>query len=475
MCDLQMRDKGCKDLVLKFLHGQIKDTGYCILDGLLCRQIAESNQTFTPVYLPECLIDPVLILAHDNAGHNGFQRTYAAIRRLYYWKGMKKQILRHCLDCSVCQHFRKERIHLESEHFRPGLAPMEFVSMDLIGEFHPPSSKGNRYALTVICMLTGYTFCIPIPDKKAETVVKAYVDNVYTQFGGSRKILSDNGTEFKNQLFDKIADKIGVEQKIYTPAYRPQSNGRIEGFHRFLKLCISKHISNQLEWDDVAPLATAAYNFFPNQSSKESAFFAMFGRDPLVPLNKMLEKQTRYLGNEDGLMNLQALQNMYEVTAQQLKYARDRASKPGPKKDPPEIKSGQLVLVKNHTAHGFQPKFKALRVVDRLGKNQYRVKDCSGRITTVHRTHVKPYTERDRVADAVVSQEAFGRRAKLRIDHTKIPDLMWIFNPDTTPDHLQEPTTEVQEATERSCTTGARPDFGTLLSALAERQQTLFK
>ena len=25
---------------------------------------------------------------------------------------------------------------------------MEFVSMDLIGEFHPPSSKGNRYALT---------------------------------------------------------------------------------------------------------------------------------------------------------------------------------------------------------------------------------------------------------------------------------------------------------------------------------------
>ena len=25
---------------------------------------------------------------------------------------------------------------------------MEFISMDLIGEFHPPSSKGNRYALT---------------------------------------------------------------------------------------------------------------------------------------------------------------------------------------------------------------------------------------------------------------------------------------------------------------------------------------
>ena len=42
---------------------------------------------------------------------------------------------------------------------------MEFISMDLIGKFHPPSSKGNRYVLTAVCMLTGYTFCIPIKIK----------------------------------------------------------------------------------------------------------------------------------------------------------------------------------------------------------------------------------------------------------------------------------------------------------------------
>ena len=47
-------------------------------------------------------------------------------------------------------------------------------------------------------MLTGYTFCIPVPSKKASDVVTAYVDNVYAKFGGSKKILSDNGTEFKN-------------------------------------------------------------------------------------------------------------------------------------------------------------------------------------------------------------------------------------------------------------------------------------
>ena len=54
-------------------------------------------------------------------------------------------------------------------------------------------------------------------------------------FGGSKKILSDNGTEFKNQLFEKVAKELGVEFKCYTAPYHPQSNGRIEGFPSFLE------------------------------------------------------------------------------------------------------------------------------------------------------------------------------------------------------------------------------------------------
>ena len=43
--------------------------------------------------------------------------------------------------------------------------------------------------------VTGNTFCIPIPNKKAETVLKADMDHVYCKYGGSLKILSDNGME----------------------------------------------------------------------------------------------------------------------------------------------------------------------------------------------------------------------------------------------------------------------------------------
>ena len=69
-------------------------------------------------------------------------------------------------------------------------------------------------------------------------------------------------------LFETVAKELGVEHKIYSPPYRPQSNGRIEGFHAFLKTCLAKHVSPSVEWDEVCTLATAAYNFLPNEHSR---------------------------------------------------------------------------------------------------------------------------------------------------------------------------------------------------------------
>ena len=40
-----------------------------------------------------------------------------------------------------------------------------------------------------------------------------YIDHIYCKFGGSLKILTDNGTEFKNELFDKVAKELAVIHK----------------------------------------------------------------------------------------------------------------------------------------------------------------------------------------------------------------------------------------------------------------------
>ena len=91
---------------------------------------------------------------------------------------------------------------------------MEFICIDFIGEISPPSSKGNRYTLTAVCMLTSFTFCIPIRNKTAEEVVTAWRNHVSFPFAMCRKLLSDNGTEFKNDLFTQVAEQLGVERKI---------------------------------------------------------------------------------------------------------------------------------------------------------------------------------------------------------------------------------------------------------------------
>ena len=106
--------------------------------------------------------------------------------------------------------------------------------------------------------------------------------------------------------------------------YHPASNGRIEGFHAFLKACIAKHVAPQLEWDDLIPLACATYNFMPNEHSKESPFSLMFERDPVLPLNTLLGPKMRYLGTDLNVLSLEALKNMFEIAATNLKIARKK-------------------------------------------------------------------------------------------------------------------------------------------------------
>ena len=183
---------------------------------------------------------------------------------------MKRDIQQHCKRCQLCAKHNIAKVKFEKTHFKVARQPLQFISMHLIGEFHPPSQQGHGYALTVICMHTSYVFCIPLKTKIAEEIVQAYLHHVYSKFGGSQKILSDNGTKFKNKLFKEVADQLGVEYKVYTPPYRPQCNSKIEGFHKYLESCIAKHIITNMEWDDFTDLATAAYNFIPNVTSKES-------------------------------------------------------------------------------------------------------------------------------------------------------------------------------------------------------------
>ena len=109
--------------------------------------------------------------------------------------------------CPLCMLHRRELVKFERKLFHPFLSPMDFICMDLIGEFHPPTRHGHCFALTACCMLTGFTWCIPLKTKTAAEVVMAYKNHIYCIFEGSVKILTDNRTEFKNKLFKEVIEK----------------------------------------------------------------------------------------------------------------------------------------------------------------------------------------------------------------------------------------------------------------------------
>ena len=79
--------------------------------------------------MPESLIQSILKTAHDESGHNGFPRMYSAIRRLYYWKGIKEDVLQHCRNCYMCQLHKTAAVKFKAKHFKPSLKPMDFIAM----------------------------------------------------------------------------------------------------------------------------------------------------------------------------------------------------------------------------------------------------------------------------------------------------------------------------------------------------------
>ena len=53
---------------------------YIDADGVLRKLWQDDDEVFNTIVLPKILIAPVLQLAHDSAGHNGFQQVYLSIR-----------------------------------------------------------------------------------------------------------------------------------------------------------------------------------------------------------------------------------------------------------------------------------------------------------------------------------------------------------------------------------------------------------
>ena len=106
----------------------------------------------------------------------------------------------------------------------------------------------------------------------------------------------------------------------------------IEGFHKFLKATISKQLENHIEWDDLIQKATAAYNFFPTESSWIAPFFLMFRCEVAVKHTLLESERPKYLGTDDGMINIEIMTKLYMVIAHDLNEVRKPETGKGKRK-----------------------------------------------------------------------------------------------------------------------------------------------
>ena len=116
--------------------------------------------------------------------------------------------------------------------------PFNKIAIDLVTECKTSNSR-NKHILTIIDHLTGWPEAFPLPDTSADTIVFTFINQYLPVHMCPRYILSDNSTEFKNNLKDQVLKQLGIE-RIFSAPYHLQSNGKLKVLHKYLKPTLKK-------------------------------------------------------------------------------------------------------------------------------------------------------------------------------------------------------------------------------------------
>ena len=167
----------------------------------------------------------------------------------------------------------------------------------------------------------------------------------------------------------------------------------------------------------------------------------------------------KYLGNKEGLLNIELMRKLYHVIAYNL--AKSRATQDGNKyakenyhPRPKVLEPGKNVLIRDHDSKVFKPKYLDYCVVKMAGKNQVIVKDNHGHETKVHRRDLKVIDSDTKVAEMYNELRKEGRRdAQHCIPVKQIPDMNW-EKENTEKQNTEKENTELNARNETEKRTG---------------------
>ena len=238
---------------------------------------------------------------------------------------------------------------------------------------------------------SGYLEAFAIPDKSANTIAKILIDKVLTKHFWPRELVSDNGTEFCNEIMSAIT-KQGHIHHIRTSPFHPRSNGKTERAHKTLKSCLSKVCKTDMktEWDTHLAHICSAYNASVSAGTKFSPFYLVFHRDPVFPVDTILKPREKYYGDEYLPKALEIMHRSYHLVRKRLKEQSKRNKEYFDSRNNVQnvqFDVGDPVYLKNrHRTNALDDQWSShYRVIKRNGRFNYVVQhQLTGKIKRAH-------------------------------------------------------------------------------------------
>ena len=303
-------------------------------NGLLYRQFEYQDQPDMKelqLVVPCAKRNMVLENAHTTpfAGHMSINKTKNRVLSFFYWPFIYTEIKEFVRSCPVCQKSRTPGKCGRAELGNTNVITTPFlkVAIDIIGPLELTDRK-NRYILTLVDMATRWPEAIPLPNTHTQTVIEA-LSNIFSRIGFPEQILSDNGPQFKSELYEQVCKFFHIVIIKSTP-YHPMSNGLVERFNGSLKTMLMKVVEKDPKnWDRYISAILFAYREVPNATTGLSPYEMVYGRKVRGPMsilknlftNEFIENETKNV--YEYLIDLK---NRLDITSQ-LAHANDEKNK----------------------------------------------------------------------------------------------------------------------------------------------------
>jgi hypothetical protein len=167
--------------------------------------------------------------------HPGVTKMRADLKPLFFWKGMKADIVNYVARCLECQQVKAEHRHptgLLQPHAIPE-SKWEVISMDFIVGL-PLTARRHDSIFVVVDTLTKSAHFIPVRTTyQAPDIARVFISEIVRLHGIPKRIISDRGSMFTGRFWTSFQEALGTQLNFST-VYHPETDGQTERMNQDL-------------------------------------------------------------------------------------------------------------------------------------------------------------------------------------------------------------------------------------------------